>query len=144
MLTQASRSWLTTARSQTQPTVGVELLQGRRLVEGRVEIPLKQVAAVGHQQRSRKHAGVASYSPLRRAASSTSRARWARSPTSRTPTRRTTSSPYRLTRTSKAALNSITIALSKALADTQVKVNAVCPGWVQTDLGGSQNRPTLP
>jgi len=46
--------------------------------------------------------------------------------------------------TSKAALNSITIALSKALADTQVKVNAVCPGWVQTDLGGSQNKTDAP
>jgi NAD(P)-dependent dehydrogenase (short-subunit alcohol dehydrogenase family) len=35
---------------------------------------------------------------------------------------------------SKAALNSVTIALSKLLADTPVKVNAVCPGFVQTDL----------
>ena len=38
--------------------------------------------------------------------------------------------------TSKAALNGFTIALSKALADTSIKVNSVCPGWVQTDLGG--------
>jgi NAD(P)-dependent dehydrogenase (short-subunit alcohol dehydrogenase family) len=48
---------------------------------------------------------------------------------------------------SKAALNSITIALSKALTDTNIKVNAVCPGWVQTDLGGPQNKaaaPTMP
>ena len=36
---------------------------------------------------------------------------------------------------SKAALNSMTIALSKALAGTAIKVNAVCPGWVRTDLG---------
>lgn len=35
---------------------------------------------------------------------------------------------------SKAALNSITIALGKALADTTVKVTSVCPGFVQTDL----------
>jgi NAD(P)-dependent dehydrogenase (short-subunit alcohol dehydrogenase family) len=35
---------------------------------------------------------------------------------------------------SKAALNSITIALSKFLTDTPIKVNAVCPGFVQTDL----------
>lgn len=35
---------------------------------------------------------------------------------------------------SKAALNSVTISLSKALADTPIKVNAVCPGFVQTDL----------
>jgi NAD(P)-dependent dehydrogenase (short-subunit alcohol dehydrogenase family) len=35
---------------------------------------------------------------------------------------------------SKAALNSITIALAKKLADTPVKVTSVCPGFVQTDL----------
>jgi NAD(P)-dependent dehydrogenase (short-subunit alcohol dehydrogenase family) len=35
---------------------------------------------------------------------------------------------------SKAALNAITIVLSKALADTSIKVTSVCPGWVQTDL----------
>lgn len=35
---------------------------------------------------------------------------------------------------SKAALNNITIALSKALADTPIKVTSVCPGFVQTDL----------
>jgi NAD(P)-dependent dehydrogenase (short-subunit alcohol dehydrogenase family) len=35
---------------------------------------------------------------------------------------------------SKAALNSVTIGLAKALGDTGIKVNAVCPGYVQTDL----------
>lgn len=35
---------------------------------------------------------------------------------------------------SKAALNSITISLAKKLADTDIKVTAVCPGFVQTDL----------
>lgn len=45
---------------------------------------------------------------------------------------------------SKAALNSMTIALSKALADTTVKVNAVCPGWVKTDLGGPDNKAAAP
>jgi len=35
---------------------------------------------------------------------------------------------------SKAALNSITIGLSKSLADTTIKVTSVCPGFVQTDL----------
>lgn len=35
---------------------------------------------------------------------------------------------------SKAALNNLTIALTKALADTSVKVTSVCPGFVQTDL----------
>lgn len=46
--------------------------------------------------------------------------------------------------TSKAALNGLTIALSKALADSPVKVNSVCPGWVQTDLGGPDNRAAAP
>jgi NAD(P)-dependent dehydrogenase (short-subunit alcohol dehydrogenase family) len=35
---------------------------------------------------------------------------------------------------SKAALNSVTISLAKLLTDTRIKVNAVCPGFVQTDL----------
>lgn len=48
---------------------------------------------------------------------------------------------------SKAALNSITIGVAKSLAGTTVTANAICPGWVQTDLGGDQNRlaaPTTP
>jgi NAD(P)-dependent dehydrogenase (short-subunit alcohol dehydrogenase family) len=45
---------------------------------------------------------------------------------------------------SKAALNGFTIALSKALAETSIKVNSVCPGWVQTDLGGPENRAAAP
>jgi NAD(P)-dependent dehydrogenase (short-subunit alcohol dehydrogenase family) len=35
---------------------------------------------------------------------------------------------------SKAALNSVTIALAKSLAETDIKVTSVCPGFVQTDL----------
>lgn len=35
---------------------------------------------------------------------------------------------------SKAALNSVTIAVAKQLADTAIKVTSVCPGFVQTDL----------
>ena len=35
---------------------------------------------------------------------------------------------------SKAALNNVTVALAKTLADTPIKVTSVCPGFVQTDL----------
>ncbi|RMB72075.1 SDR family NAD(P)-dependent oxidoreductase [Rhodococcus sp. SBT000017] len=35
---------------------------------------------------------------------------------------------------SKAALNSVTISLSKSLANTGIVVTSVCPGFVQTDL----------
>lgn len=42
---------------------------------------------------------------------------------------------YRL---SKTALNGITALLAKELRDTNILVNAVCPGWVRTDLGGPQ------
>ena len=45
---------------------------------------------------------------------------------------------------SKAALNAVTIGLSKALADTPIKVNAACPGWVKTDLGGPENKAAAP
>ena len=45
---------------------------------------------------------------------------------------------------SKAALNAFTIALSKTLADTDIKVNSVCPGWLQTGLGGPDNRAAAP
>ena len=37
---------------------------------------------------------------------------------------------------SKAALNALTLVVSSA-AGPAVKVNAVCPGWVRTDMGGS-------
>lgn len=40
---------------------------------------------------------------------------------------------YRL---SKTALNAFTRVLSQELSGTLIKVNAVCPGWVRTDLGG--------
>lgn len=39
-------------------------------------------------------------------------------------------------RISKTALNALTRLLSEELAGTGVKVNAVCPGHVQTDMGG--------
>jgi NAD(P)-dependent dehydrogenase (short-subunit alcohol dehydrogenase family) len=49
-------------------------------------------------------------------------------------------------RTSKLALNGITVALAKQLADTPIKVNAICPGWVQTDLapGNREHAPDTP
>lgn len=40
---------------------------------------------------------------------------------------------YRL---SKAALNALTRVLAAELAEDGVRVNAVCPGWVRTDMGG--------
>ncbi len=45
---------------------------------------------------------------------------------------------------SKAAVNSMTIGLSKKLAGTKLKVTSVCPGWVQTDLapGNREQAPT--
>lgn len=40
-------------------------------------------------------------------------------------------------RASKAALNAITIMLADACRGSNVLVNAVCPGWVRTDMGGA-------
>jgi len=37
---------------------------------------------------------------------------------------------------SKALLNAATRVLARELADHRIRVNAVCPGWVRTDLGG--------
>jgi len=37
-------------------------------------------------------------------------------------------------RSSKAALNSLTVELAKTLRETSIKVTAVCPGFVQTEL----------
>jgi NAD(P)-dependent dehydrogenase (short-subunit alcohol dehydrogenase family) len=39
---------------------------------------------------------------------------------------------------SKAALNSYTVHLAWELRDTKIKVNSAHPGWVKTDMGGSQ------
>ena len=40
---------------------------------------------------------------------------------------------YRL---SKTALNAVTRVFSRELEKQNIKVNSVCPGWVQTDMGG--------
>jgi NAD(P)-dependent dehydrogenase (short-subunit alcohol dehydrogenase family) len=41
---------------------------------------------------------------------------------------------YRL---SKLALNGLTLMLADSVRGSNVLVNAVCPGWVRTDMGGS-------
>ena len=41
---------------------------------------------------------------------------------------------YRL---SKAGLNAQTVLLANELSSSGIKVNAVCPGWVKTDMGGA-------
>jgi NAD(P)-dependent dehydrogenase (short-subunit alcohol dehydrogenase family) len=43
--------------------------------------------------------------------------------------------------TSKAALNALTRVLAAELKGTGILVNAVCPGWVATDMGGQGGRP---
>jgi NAD(P)-dependent dehydrogenase (short-subunit alcohol dehydrogenase family) len=42
---------------------------------------------------------------------------------------------------SKAALNAVTRMLAADLRGDQILVNAVCPGWVATDMGGPGGRP---
>ncbi len=39
-------------------------------------------------------------------------------------------------RISKAALNVLTVTAAKDVAEYDIKVNSVCPGWVKTSMGG--------
>jgi len=39
---------------------------------------------------------------------------------------------------SKTTLNAITVQLAEALRPRGIAVNAVCPGWVRTDMGGAE------
>lgn len=40
-------------------------------------------------------------------------------------------------RMSKSALNALTILTANELGKTSIKVNAMCPGWVKTEMGGA-------
>lgn len=40
-------------------------------------------------------------------------------------------------RMSKSALNALTILTANELGNTSIKVNAMCPGWVKTAMGGA-------
>lgn len=42
---------------------------------------------------------------------------------------------------SKAALNALTRTLAGELRHTRILVNAICPGWTATDMGGHGGRP---
>ena len=46
-------------------------------------------------------------------------------------------------RISKASLNALTLIMADELRDVDIKVNAVCPGWVSTNMGGKM-APTSP
>ena len=39
---------------------------------------------------------------------------------------------------SKTTLNAVTVQLAEALKPRGIAVNAVCPGWVRTDMGGAE------
>lgn len=43
--------------------------------------------------------------------------------------------------TSKAALNALTRVLAAELRESGILVNAICPGWTETDMGGTGGRP---
>ena len=41
-------------------------------------------------------------------------------------------------RMSKSALNALTILIANELKSSSIKVNAMCPGWVKTEMGGPE------
>jgi NAD(P)-dependent dehydrogenase (short-subunit alcohol dehydrogenase family) len=44
---------------------------------------------------------------------------------------------------SKASLNALTVMFSNVLKNKHIRVNAVCPGWVKTDMGGQDAPRTI-
>ena len=44
---------------------------------------------------------------------------------------------YAAYRMSKTALNSLTVVMAADTANSRVKINSMCPGWVRTTMGGS-------
>lgn len=47
-------------------------------------------------------------------------------------------------RISKTALNAMTVIMAAELEGTNIKVNAVCPGWVHTEMGGAEAPRSIP
>ena len=45
---------------------------------------------------------------------------------------------------SKMALNALTVMMANALKPKRILVNAICPGWVATEMGGSGGGPVPP
>ncbi len=50
---------------------------------------------------------------------------------------------YAAYRLSKASLNALTISMAREWSGDGIKVNAMCPGWVKTDMGGAGASRTL-
>ena len=46
-------------------------------------------------------------------------------------------------RISKTAMNAVTKIVAAEVGDENIKINSVCPGWVQTDMGGAEASRTV-